>query len=449
MSPITRITFASLAPLMSVSNPSGAPEPPLVFREVTVISMLDSLPQSGQTVVIRDGHITAIGPVGTVAIPDGAVVLPVPRGAWLLPGLADMHVHIFDRGELTLYLANGITTIRNLHGIERHLAWRDSLDQNRWQGPRLLTSGPILDGSPPSRATNVVLKDSTQAEREIEREAGLGFDYIKIYDNLPPDLYRVVGAAARRHGLTMIGHLPTPVGLDGLFRNHLQAEIQHLEEFLPFFDGGRDLRLLDSVCRTLARLKIAVVPTISVFTSAREQSLNLAHLETRPERVFMNPETMKQWGWSEVSHARSGQREDQEGFGLAVRFFVHDFLPALRLAGVKIVAGTDAPIPMIVPGFSLQGELESYVEAGFTPYQAIRSATIDAASVLPARRPDLAGFGTVTVGAPADLILLSSNPLADIKNLRRPLGVVARGRWSARAELEGVLDSLKARYRAR
>lgn len=442
-----RVTLLALAPIIVSPVPSKSPEP-LVFREVTVISMTDSIPRPGQTVVIQDGRIAAIGPVGTVAIPNGAFVLPVAKGTFLLPGLADMHVHIFDRAELILFLANGITTVRNLHGIERHLAWRDSLDQNRWLGPRLLTSGPILDGSPPSRSTNVVLKDSQQAELEVNHEADLGYDYIKIYDNLPPELYRVVGERARVRGLTMIGHLPTPVGLDGLFRMHLQAEVQHLEEFLPFFDGGRDLHLLDSVSRTLARLQIVVVPTVSVFTSAKDQSFDLATHEKRPELAFMNPATMKQWGWAEVSHARSGQREDQGVFGTAVRFFLHDFLPSLRKAGVTIVAGTDAPIPMIVPGFSLQGELESYVEAGFTPYRAIRTATIDAAKVLPARRTDLAGFGTITVGAPADLILLSANPLTDIRNLRRPLGVVARGRWSSRAELDAGLDSLARRYRA-
>jgi cytosine/adenosine deaminase-related metal-dependent hydrolase len=162
----------------------------------------------------------------------------------------------------------------------------------------------------------------------------------------------------------------------------------------------------------------------------------------------MNPATMQQWGWAEVGHARSGQREDQEGFGRAVKFFLHDFLPSLRKAGVTIVAGTDAPIPVIVPGFSLLGELQSYVEAGFSPYQAIRTATIDAARVLPARRGDLRGFGTITVGAPADLILVAANPLADIENLRRPLGVVAGGVWASRAELAAGLDSLARVYRS-
>src|SRR5262245_49035801 len=133
-----RLALLALAPL-TVSPGPGTTPAPVVLREVTVISMTDSVPRPGQTVVIQDGRITAIGPVGTVPIPDGATVVPVPRGSFVLPGLADMHVHTFDRSELLMYLANGITTIRNLHGIERHLAWRDSLDQHRWLGPRLLT----------------------------------------------------------------------------------------------------------------------------------------------------------------------------------------------------------------------------------------------------------------------------------------------------------------------
>jgi Amidohydrolase family len=443
----TRTARLVLVLLPLVMGPAREPGPgPLVFTGVTVVSMTDSVPRPGQTVVVKDGRIAAVGPVGLVQIPAGAVTVSTPPGAFLIPGLADMHVHIFDRAELLLYLANGVTTIRNLHGLERHLSWRDSLDQDHWLGPRLLTSGPILDGSPPSRPTNVVLISAEQAEREVNREADLGFDYLKIYDNLPPDLYATVGRTAAARGLSMIGHLPTPVGLDGLFRMRLQAEVQHLEEFLPFFADGSDPRLLDSLCRTLARLDIAVVPTVSVFTSALDQSTDPARLEALPERRFVNPATMAQWGWAEVSRTRSRSPEERDRATRVVRFFLRDLLPCLQEAGVTIVAGTDAPIPTIIPGFAIHDELEFYVRAGLTPYQAIRTATVNAGRMLPSKRGDLSGFGTITIGAPADLLLLAGNPLTDIGNLRRPLGVVARGRWVSRAELDRGLDSLARGY---
>jgi hypothetical protein len=448
--PTAAMRFASLLVLLPLlAGPSPAqerPPAPLVFTGVTVISMAESTSCPGQTVVIRNGRIAAIGPAGQLPIPADATIVPTPPGTFLLPGLADMHVHIFDRAELLLYLANGVTTIRNLHGLELHLAWRDSLQRGLLLGPRLLSSGPILDGSPPSRPTNVVLTGSGAAAREVNRQADLGFDYIKIYDNLPPDLYAVVGRVAANRGLPLIGHLPTPVGLDGLFTAGVQSEVQHLEEFLPFFADGRDSRLLDSVSRTLARLRIAVVPTVSVFTSARDQSVDLARLEARPELAYVNPATTAQWRWTEVARSRSQSPAERERARRVVRFFLRDFLPHLHGAGVTIVAGTDAPIPTIIPGFAIHDELQAYVEAGFSPYQALRTATVDAARVLPSRRTDLVGLGTVVAGAPADLLLLAADPLADIANLRQRIGVVVRGRWIPQVELDRSLDSLARGY---
>ncbi len=173
-----------------------------------------------------------------------------------------------------------------------------------------------------------------------------------------------------------------------------------------------------------------VVPTISVFTSARDQAEHLSQLRSRPEMAYVNPAA------------------EIERYRRTVGFFERDFLPRLKAAGVPIVAGTDAPVAMVIPGFAIHDELASYVAAGFTAIEAIRTATTSAAGVIPSRT-GLQRFGTVTAGAPADLLVLSANPLVDIGNLKRRIGVIARGRWYSAVRLQRSLDSLATFYQGR
>ncbi len=421
---------------------------PMALVDVTVIPMTGPSLLARQTVLIESDRIVAVGPTSTTPVPAGFTRLMVAPGSIVMPGLADMHTHILDRDELLLYLANGVTTIRNLHGLGRHLAWRDSLERNLMVGPRLLSAGPILDGDPPSRSTNIVLRTEAEAAAAVAEQRSLGFDYIKVYDNLPAALYRAVGRAAASHGLSVIGHLPTPVGLNGLFGDRVQSEVQHLEEFLPFVADGRDLTLVDSIVRGLQREGIAVVPTVSVYTSAREQAERLSQLRARPEMAYVNPATAATWGWEPTANSRSGRPGEIERYRRTVGFFEREFLPRLRAAGVSIVAGTDAPVAMVIPGFAIHDELASYVAGGLTTLEAVRTATTAAAAVVPPRY-GLTLMGTVSAGAPADLLVLSASPLENLGNLKHRMGVVARGRWFSAARLQRSLDSLAAVYRGR
>ena len=399
-----------------------------------------------QVVVVRDGTIVEVRDRAARAVPDDASVIATPTGATLIPGFTDFHVHTLDRDEFWLFLANGVTTVRNLHGLGRHLGWRDSLERGLLDGPRLLSSGPILDGSPPSRATNEVVTTLAEARAAVDRHADLGFDYIKLYDNVAPDVYAAIVSAAHGRGLRVSGHWPTPVGLTRLPLDDQQDIVEHLEELLPFFNDGRTTAGLDSLAAEMARRGMAVVPTMSVFTSALAQSESLRSSAALPEAVYVKPATRAQWGWDATAAGRFGQQAAIARFARTTAFMRDALLPALQRAGVRIVAGTDAPIPMVVPGFALDGELREYARAGLSPRAVLATATVNAAALLPVRLSTLTGFGTITVGAPADLQLLGGNPLADLGQLRNRLGVVARGIWYDRAWLQGKLDSLAASY---
>jgi imidazolonepropionase-like amidohydrolase/ketosteroid isomerase-like protein len=437
-----------LAALLLGAAPSARAQtsPAGVIYAITgasVVPMDRELVLPGHTVIVRDGRIAALGPDGAVAVPAGAVRIDA-RGRFLLPGLADMHVHLFDRDELLLYVASGVTTVRNLHGIPRHLAWRDSIARGELLGPRLFTSGPIVDGDPPTRSTSVVVRTAAEAERVVREQKREGYDFLKIYDAVPPDLYRVLAAAARRAGLPMIGHLPTPVGLEGLLATRGQVGLEHVEELLPLHADGRDTAGVDATARALASAGVWVTPTVTVHASARAQALDWPALAARPAMRYVNPATARTWGWEPSARGNAGNPAARERYERTVGFFERSLIPALHRAGVRLLAGTDAPIATIVPGFSLVDELASFRRAGLSPYEVLVTATRGPAEFL-GRSGEL---GVVAVGARADLVLLDASPLADLETLARPRGVMAGGRWLSREWLDAELERLAARYAA-
>ena len=407
----------------------------------TVIPMDRERVLRQHTVLVRGGRIAALGPDGRIRIPAGTTRIDA-RGKFLVPGLADMHVHLLDRSELLAYAANGITTVLNLHGLARHLAWRDSLQRGLLLGPRLFTSGPIVDGDPPTRRTNLVVTTAAQAESVVVAQKAAGFDFLKIYDNVPPDLYRVLAATAKRVGLPMVGHLPTPVGLDGFLEVKGQVGLEHVEELLPFFRDGRDTAGIGRLAAALAANGAWVTPTVTVHASYLAQSRDWAAVRARPAMRFVRPATAEMWGWEPTGRGNDGNAAARERFERTVGFFERALIPALHRAGVRLLAGTDAPIATIIPGFALAEEIETLHRSGLSGYEALRAATSGPAEFL-GRRGE---FGVIAPGASADLVLLDADPLADLAALERPRGVMLRGSWLSREWLDAALERLVASY---
>jgi hypothetical protein len=429
---------APARPVLDLTPPvTGA----YAITSATVIPMDRERVLRRHTVLVRDGRIAALGPDGRVRIPAGTTRID-GRGKFLVPGLADMHVHLLDRSELLAYAANGVTTVLNLHGLGRHLAWRDSLARGLLLGPRLFTSGPIVDGDPPTRRTNVVVTTAVQAESVVVAHKAAGFDFLKIYDNVPPDLYRVLAATAKRVGLPMVGHLPTPVGLDGFLEVNGQAGLEHVEELLPFFRDGRDTAGIGRLARALAANGVWVTPTVTVHASSLAQSRDWAAVRARPAMRFVRPATAEMWGWEPTGRGNDGNAGARERYERTVAFFERALIPALHRAGVPLLAGTDAPIATIIPGFALAEEIGTLHRSGLSSYEALRAATSGPAEFL-GRRGE---FGVIAPGAAADLVLLDADPLADLAALERPRGVMVRGSWLSREWLDAALERLAASY---
>ena len=418
---------------------SGSTARDIALVGVRVISMAREEILEDQSVLVRDGRIAGIGPSADLVIPDGVQQLVPPAGvAWyVMPGLADMHVHMFDEDEMWLYLANGVTTVRNLHGVERHLRWKSEIEAGERIGPRILTAGPILDGDPPSRSTNTVVRTPDEARAEVRREASLGYDFIKIYDNITPDVYEALADESRRVGLPMVGHLPTPVGFDGMLEVGGQKAVEHCEELAPFF---RNLApgQLEVMVRQMVDAGIWLGPTLIAWRWPIRQA-DPEIMASIPWE-YLNPSTLETFGWATatVSMSETEHGIRQRGYDLC-----DEITRQFYLAGGRLLPGSDSPLPALPPGSTLLEELEAFEAIGLTPFEALVTATSGAAEF--AGRSD--EFGTIKIGLAADLLVLTADPFETTSNLRRRAGILARGVWFSDEDLKQRLEELATSYR--
>ena len=434
-------------------------EPPLAVVDVQVIPMTRAGVLQNQTVIIEQGRITRIGPTASVRLPRRAQRID-GRGKYLMPGLTDFHVHLREPSELLAYLAHGVTTVVHLSGpllnIPDVLALRRRINAGEALGPNLYASGRILDGQPPIFPNvSTVVTTAAEAERAVTEQQQAGVDFIKVYNNLEPEVLQAVVAAARQRGLAVVGHIPRKAGRAQALQTALaagQTMIAHAEElFFTYFYAetdsllaqGRapqpDLSRLPQVVQWLREAKVFVTPDL-VFTA-----LQLRQLE-QPEAIFAEPEARLTHPailnmWRQQS---PGRRADRDRFELRERAkyaFLQELTRALLQGGVPLLLGTDASTAGLLPGKSAHWELQELVRAGLTPWQALATGTNNPGRFVQRHVRGATAFGTVARGQRADLLLLEANPLADIHHLERIAGIVVRGRWFAKEELASLRRS--------
>ena len=402
---------------------------PVAFQGVTVVPMDGPTLMPDFTVVVRDGRITQLGPVQDVTVPDDAVVIE-GEGRYLMPGLADMHVHLVRQENLTLLLANGVTTVRNMWGSPLAvLDWREAVARGELPGPRIYSASRGLDGSPPAWPETIVVEDAAAARLAVEREAARGFDFIKVYNSLNREAYDAIVERARQLGVPVVGHVPRAVGVDHVLDSG-QATIEHLSQYPVQLEGEAFQAFVNrhAVAGTWA------CPTMIVRISF-VNAADAARLEARPEMRYVHPDDRANWRPVSGASPMSVQREASRQRGRMIR--------ALKDSGAGILLGTDSWISYVIHGFSIHDELQLLVEdAAFTRYEALRAGTADAARAVGAEGE----WGTIAPGLAADLLLLDANPLDELANLRRRAGVMAGGSWFSEAELRRRLEALAERY---
>jgi imidazolonepropionase-like amidohydrolase len=372
------------APSLPAQRPTGTTaRTTLAIEHVTALPMDRDTALADHTVLVEGDRIVWIGPSGAARVPVAARRVD-GRGAYLIPGLADMHVHL-DHGvaELGQYVAAGVTSVRNMRGQPEHLAWRDDVRRGELLGPTIFTSGPTVTGP---RLLDwdrgfVRVGSVEDAERVARQQARAGYDMIKVHSRLEVDVYRRLLQVAREAGMPVVGHVIRGVGLANALAAG-QVSLEHVD--LELADG--DTARLDESASAIARAGVWVGTIVS----------------TRDGRC----------GEPTAMQAR--------------------VVASLRRAEVRLLAGTDASLRPLRPGTSLHCELATLVRAGLTPHEALVSATRNAGEFARAHLKEEVPFGTIAVGARADLVLLGADPRADIRAVARPIGTVLRGTWRPR-----------------
>jgi imidazolonepropionase-like amidohydrolase len=433
------LLLALSGPLASAAG-QDTPPAPLVIANVNVLPMDRERILTAQTVVVERGTITAVGGVGTVRIPDGARTID-GAGKYVLPGLADLHVHLASNPEpeqralLTLFVPNGVTTVLNLRGTPQILELRAAVAAGRVFGPTIYTAGPYVN--------EPFVTTPDEVERTVVEQREAGYDFVKLHGDLSREAYARLNAVARREGIRVVGHAPRNLGLAAMFEER-QYALAHAEEFLyDRNNSSRDFARLEpqipGLARSMVQAGIWLMPNLTAFRIIGLMARDLSPVLARPEMRFLPSAVQVGWGPATNPYAARFGPDDYPRI-MARLELLQKLVPQFQEAGVRLLIGTDAMNTGVVPGFSAHDELAELVEAGLTPFQALRAATANAAEFLAAGTQR----GVVAPGQAADLLLLEANPFENVAHSRRIAGVVLRGRWLPRAELDTMLAALRS-----
>lgn len=433
---------------LAFSSLSLAAEPEFTaLLHVNVVPMDREGVLTDQTVLIHKGVISAVG--RAVPVPSGTFIID-GRGKFLSPGLADMHSHSDTRGDMQVYLANGVTTVLNLGGASS--AFVDQLmpllNRGERPGPQVYAALRI-DGTP--QFGQLVVKTPKEARYAVRLAKTNGYRFMKFYNNLSPAAFAAAADEARKDGLGVAGHHIASVPLANE-TNGGDFLVAHLEEVMyGLFDAPASDPLaappesvISKAANLLSRNHAFVVVDLITFETIAEQ---WGHPDA-VARYFLNPDAK----FVPLAWRLDWRREDykdRKGTLAPRARFIARLAKGLNDAGIPVVSGTDAPtIPGIVPGFSLHDNLDRLVAAGFTPFQSLSTATRTAGEFISRSIKDAPPFGEVRSGYRADLILSDGNPLNNLDVLRDPDGVMAHGRWFNRSDLQALLGSVASDYSA-
>ncbi len=455
--PIAIFLKAALACLLLLTLPCRAQEPvrsgrEVVFRAVHVIPMDQERVLENQDVVVKDGVVSAMGSTGKVKYAKDALIVN-GKGKYLMPGLAEMHAHVppIDDLEpmkevLQLFALNGVTTIRGMLGHPRHLELRTLVNNGELLSPHFYTSGPSFNGNS--------VKTAEAGADMVRQQKQAGYDFLKLHPGLTPETFGAVAKAAKEVNIPFAGHVSYEVGvwraidagyasidhLDG-FVESLVPNIANIKEqetglFAMFISDQADEARIPKLMNGLRDQNIWVVPTQALAERwiAADKAPDL--LRNSPEMKYMDPQTLNNW-----EKTKKDLMANPKYNAAAIADYMRlrrKLIFECNKNGVGLLLGSDAPQVFNVPGFSTHQELQYLVDAGLTPYEALRTGTANVGRYL--NRQDM---GTIKTGAVADLVLLNGNPLEDVKQTQNIEGVMVGKRWLTKSYIQGALKKLE------
>jgi hypothetical protein len=470
LSNVRKIQFSLVLLLCS---PTWAQAPTLVVTHVTVISPSDGSSHADTTVLIAKDRIVEVGPSAKIKAPGGIRVVN-GSGKFLIPGLWDMHVHT-DSAErdFPMFVANGVLGVRNMAGIAKGVfRWREETASGKIVGPQIAAAGPLIDGPEPAHPEHAIpVRNAAEGTQAVLSLKAMGADFVKVYDGVPRDAYFAIAKESKEVGLPFVGHVPGSVrvveasnaGQHSLEHGaYLAGGSTYEDEAIKQEASGPDVMeeaqrtgnfslipeeiakkgnvLLDHLSRerlaelyrTFVKNGTYLTPTLVVqrarvfVDEISKQRDPRARYITAAEREAWKPENdvfSKYRTPAYIAYQKRNYEETLKGIRLAQQL------------GVQLLAGTDVVAPYTYPGFSLHDELALMVDAGLTPLQALRTATVN-----PAHFFGFNNMGEIAPGMNANLVLLDADPLLDIANTKRILAVILRGKVYKRNQLDDLLN---------
>lgn len=437
-------------------------EAQFILEHINIINVLDGTIKKDQTIRIEGGMIKTIsrqsGHDITYKVYDCT-------GKFIMPGLWDMHIH--DGGDsstryeyMPLFLANGVTGVRDMWGSEEMLKLRDEIKEGTFTGPRMIVGSPIVDGAKPFFRSSLSAKTPEQGRHYVDSLKDAGYDFIKIYSLLREPVYLAIADECKKKSIPMEGHLPIEIGFeeavdagqrsfehsfnvnrflirkekpslqwahDYLDTVHKMQATEFMSQIEPLGISAKDFYLPESVLDKIRGNRVAIVPTLTLMQG---RGLPTEQMVRQTKGLdYVSEDFIQYWEHQEPAFPP----ELIKLFGAAAKFLLDK--------NVLILAGTDVNNPFCVPGFGLQQELINLHEAGLTNLQVIQTATINPARFLYMEKV----LGTVSEGKFADLLILNDNPLVDISNMQKIYAVIVNGKYISQSDIADMLKAQKKR----
>ena len=424
---------------LKIKNVPASNNTTYLITNVNIIPMLQDTVLANKMVYIQDGIIKSI----SESLPNKEVEIVDAQGKFLLPGLIDMHVHVWDKYELGLYLANGVTAVRNVWGIPMHLRIKEDVNNDKILSPYFYTTGPKLTGPEFIGDDNLNLTSPSEAKDKVISYKDRGYDFIKTYYGLDRDIFDAVVKQAGISKMDIVAHPSQKVP----FSYHLNPQIksiEHAEEIVQQpLQFNLDTIKLQPIIDSISNSKhSSYCPTLTVFNNIYQMMINDSILEAEP-LSYMNPLIKKVDSKNQFNRWHNAKMEDSNVVDRIKN--QHDFhleiVAELHKAGVPIICGTDAGIGVTLPGFSIHKELAFYKEAGLSNYEVLKTATVNAAQT----HSIMHQLGTIEVGKVANLLLVDHNPLIELSTLKNPSTIFIKGRQINRKTLLSFKEKAKNR----
>ncbi len=394
-----------------------------LIEKINLVPLTNSQTNDDVYVYVVDGKIAQLSSE-KIDVPKKVIKVD-GRDKYLLPGLIDCYAHI-NKENLPLFIANGITTVRNAPGALFQHALKQQIDQNRLIGPSIYSTSPPIAGSRPYYHTQGLIEKPEDVDLALKEIRNQGYDAVFVYATIEPHLYDRLIESARNMDMKMEGHVPYMVNPQ-TYTSGPQRSFENLVSIINTQTGTSYLpkTYLPDFAAQLALSQKVVIPSLTIH-KIRSLTNNQDSLRERPEMEYLSPRQQAYWKLNAPNYVYKDARE---------------VVSILHKSGVGILIGTDAGFPFVVAGYSYLDEVRNLRDAGLTNQDILEAATVDAARFL-----ELDDRGTVEEGKVADLIILDKNPLEDIENIASINRVFLRGRMLDKAGIDAMLDEIQNMY---